>query len=207
MASYFSDPPSEFDHALQNFTRNLSPQEKEDFRFARISDVYGEIDRIQKIQEARGLLRNLRRIQPFVEGLNRYSKIIEQFVNVKPAVLSFIWGPVKLFLQVSSMHVKCFDIILNALRQIGENLPRFESFSVTFQQNPRIGRVLLWLYSDILEFYAEVLKFLRKKGEDPFPVCAGQDRSVCASFPKTPNQSLSILPWVRNRARALSFTR
>jgi hypothetical protein len=165
---YLSDPSSQFDHALENFTRNLSTQEKSDFRFTTISDVYREINRIQNIQASKGLLRNLRRIQPFIDGLNRYSKIIEQFVNVKPSVLAFIWGPVKFFLQVSSTHVKCFDIILNALRRIGENLPRFESFEVIFKENPRIRHVLLWLYSDILEFYAEVLRFLRKKGQPQF---------------------------------------
>jgi hypothetical protein len=160
-----SNPPTEFDHALENFTRNLSQKEKADFRFTTISDVYREIDRIQKDQESKGLLQNLRRLQPFIDGLQRYSSIIEQFVNVKPNILAFIWGPIKLFLQISSTHVKCFDIILNALRRIGENLPRFESFENIFKGDPRIKRVLLWIYNDILEFYAEVLNFLRKKGQ------------------------------------------
>jgi hypothetical protein len=164
-----SNPPTEFDHALENFTRNLSQKEQADFRFTTISDVYREIDRIQKDQESKGLLRNLRRLQPFIDGLQRYSSIIEQFVNVKPNILAFIWGPIKLFLQISSTHVKCFDIILNALRRIGENLPRFESFENIFKGDLRIKRVLLWIYSDILEFYAEVLTFLRKKGQYMFP--------------------------------------
>lgn len=163
-----SNPPTEFDHALENFTRNLSQKEKVDFRFTTISDVYREIDRIQKDQESKGLLRNLRRLQPFIDGLQRYSSIIEQFVNVKPNILAFIWGPIKLFLQISSTHVKCFDIVLNALRRIGENLPRFESFENIFKGDLRIKRVLLWIYSDILEFYAEVLNFLRKKGQYMF---------------------------------------
>jgi hypothetical protein len=174
-----SNPPTEFDHALENFTRNLSQKEKADFRFTTISDVYKEIDRIQKDQESKGLLQNLRRLQPLIDGLQRYSSVIEQFVNVKPNILAFIWGPIKLFLQISSTHVKCFNIILNALRRIGENLPRFESFENIFKGDPRIKRVLLWIYSDILEFYAEVLNFLRKKGQYMFPFRVALVRSGC----------------------------
>lgn len=67
-------------------------------------------------------------------------------------------------LKVTSTHVKCFDTILDALRKIGDALPRFSSFENTFAQSPRIQDVLIWLYTDILEFYSEILKFFRKKG-------------------------------------------
>lgn len=66
--------------------------------------------------------------------------------------------------KVTSTHVKCFDTILDALRKIGDALPRFSSFENTFAQSPRIQDVLVWLYTDILEFYSEILKFFRKKG-------------------------------------------
>lgn len=66
--------------------------------------------------------------------------------------------------QVTSTHVKCFDTILDALRKIGDALPRFSSFETIFAGNTRIWDVLLWLYTDILEFYSEILKFFRKKG-------------------------------------------
>jgi hypothetical protein len=207
-----SNPPTEFDHALENFTRNLSQKEQADFRFTTISDVYREIDRIQKDQESKGLLRNLRRLQPFIDGIQRYSSVIEQFVNVKPNILVFIWGPIKLFLQISSTHVKCFDIILNALRRIGENLPRFESFENIFKGDLRIKRVLLWIYSDILEFYAEVLSFLRKKGQYMFPFRVALVRLslgttvITLGFPADGPNTEMIFPKIGHRLVAIRFS-
>ena len=159
------DPKQEFEAALRAFKDSLSPQEALEFEFATPQDVYREIDRIQKEQETKGLLRNMKRLKPFMDGLTRFSGVIEQFVAMKPAFLGFIWGPVKFLLNVSHTYIKSFDIILNALRAIGDSLPRFESFAVMFKSNPRIREVLGWLFGDILEFYAKVLKFFRKKGK------------------------------------------
>lgn len=80
-----------FETALADFVGSLSTAEKENFAFSNVSEVYQEIDKIQKSQESRGLLRNLRRVHSFVGGLNRYSQIIEQFVSAKPTLLAFIW--------------------------------------------------------------------------------------------------------------------
>jgi hypothetical protein len=66
--------------------------------------------------------------------------------------------------QIASTHIQSFDILLDALRKIGENLPRFSAFAVIFEHNQRIGEVLSWLYGDILEFYSEFLKYFRMKG-------------------------------------------
>lgn len=80
-----------FETALATFVGSLSVAEKEKFAFSSISEVYQEIDNLQKSQEQRGLLRNLRRVHPFVDGINRYSQIIEQYVSVKPSLLAVIW--------------------------------------------------------------------------------------------------------------------
>ena len=80
-----------FETALANFVDSLSTEEKERFEFSNISEVYQEIDKIQKAQERSGLLRNLRKVQSFIDGLNKYSLVIEQFVSVKPSLLAFIW--------------------------------------------------------------------------------------------------------------------
>lgn len=82
---------SMFEAALTSFVGSLSTAEKEKFAFSSVFEVYEEIDKIQKSQESRGLLRNLRRVHSFVEGINRYSQIIEQFVSVKPSLFAFIW--------------------------------------------------------------------------------------------------------------------
>lgn len=159
-------PPAllpQFEDALDAFIRTLSPSEKEDFKFTTVADVHYEIGRIQKEQEQKRLLRGLRRIEPFVDGLVRYSGVIEQLVTINPGILAPIWGPLKLILQVTKNAKKPFDTVLTAFTRIGHSLPRFEMFADIFKHSPRISNVLLWLYNDILEFYSEVLKFFRKK--------------------------------------------
>jgi hypothetical protein len=156
--------PTVFDHALVNFTRNLSHKERLECSFATVSDVYREIDRLQKSQDEKRLLRGLKRAQPFVDGLLRYSSTIEQFVNVKPDVLGLLWGPLKLVLSVSSRSLECFNIILNALKRIGDVLPRFESFSLIFPKHPQIIHALVLFYEDILSFYSDVLAFFKEPG-------------------------------------------
>lgn len=87
--------------------------------------------------------------------------------------------------QVTSTHVKCFDTILDALRKIGDTLPRFSSFETVFAESPRIWDVLLWLYTDILEFYSETLKFFRKKGrfcEVIAEICFGRNTLMLIVF-------------------------
>lgn len=88
-----------FDTALSSFKNGLTEKEKLDFSQTSIDDVYTETKRIQERQSQQGLLRNLRRIQPYINGLVQYSKVIEVFVQVKPEIMAFIW----VFPQVKKM--------------------------------------------------------------------------------------------------------
>ena len=58
------------------------------------------IKNIEEKQGSRKLILGLRRLKPLIEGLEKYSKIVEVFVNVKPDILAFIWGPIKTCLLV-----------------------------------------------------------------------------------------------------------
>jgi hypothetical protein len=55
---------------------------------------------IEKDQAKRNSLRNMAKIRPLLEALGNYSNVIEVFVNANPDLLAFIWGPIKLCLQV-----------------------------------------------------------------------------------------------------------
>lgn len=161
-------PPAllpQFEDALEAFTQALSQSEKADFQFTTATDVHREIGRMQKEQHQQHLLRGLKRIARFVDNLVRYSAVIEQFVTINPGILAPIWGPLKFILQVSNNAKKSFIIITTALSKIGDCLPRFTMFADIFKQSPRFSQVLVWLYTDILDFYSEVLKFFRKHRE------------------------------------------
>ncbi|MCJ1443001.1 MAG: hypothetical protein MMC23_003498 [Stictis urceolatum] len=154
---------TEFNKALVRFKAALTQEEQSSFRIASLSDVKQEISRIETDQRKHRSQRGLRRLEPFINGLQRFSTVIEQFVQIKPDILAVIWGPIKLLLHVSHGTLAAFDRILDACRDIGELLPRFQTFGEIFRDSHDISRVLVWLFTDILEFYVEVLKLLRKK--------------------------------------------
>jgi len=52
-----------------------------------IGDIHMQIEKFQD----KDRLRNLRRMQPYVEGLDRYHTVISVFVQRKPEILSLIW--------------------------------------------------------------------------------------------------------------------
>jgi hypothetical protein len=55
-----------------------------------MQDVYQTAREIEKELEKKQLLRNLRRIHPFLEGLNRYAKVMEKLCDGSP-YLPWIW--------------------------------------------------------------------------------------------------------------------
>ena len=153
----------EFDAALAEFKMTLKPEELAAFRITKLEDVKAEIGRIEQLNERDRLQRGLRRINPFIEGLQRYAGVIEVFIQVKPDVLALIWGPIKFILEATHGVLHAFDTTLDAFRDIRECLPRLDDFGKVFGKSSRIERVLVLVYKNILEFYCQVLEVVRKK--------------------------------------------
>ena len=93
---------SAFSSAMQSFHDTLSPSDADQIKkVATLGDLTLAIRDIEREQAQRRSLRSMSKIRPFLNSLEEYSKVIEVFVNAKPDVLSFIWGPIKLCLQVA----------------------------------------------------------------------------------------------------------
>ena len=76
------------------------PVEARNFHSMTIQDVRTAAKQIEQELGARQCLRNMRRIEPFFAGLEKYSKAVDVLCNGMP-YLPWIWAPVKLVLQVS----------------------------------------------------------------------------------------------------------
>lgn len=72
-----------------------------------INDVYEEIKRIQDEQGKAGRLANMRRIQPYIDGLNKYSEAVAIFIQVKPELLSLIWVRIFSALRRVGISTEC----------------------------------------------------------------------------------------------------
>jgi hypothetical protein len=81
-----------FESALKEFMNSLTHKDDYDFsRFKTIDDVYDETDKIQKKQGREGTLRNMRKMQPFLDCLSQFSEILGTFTEPKPGILNIVW--------------------------------------------------------------------------------------------------------------------
>lgn len=66
-----------FKTTLTKFIATLSPEQVQDFQLANVRDVYTELKKIEDGHARDGLMRGLRRANSFLEGMRKYSKVIE----------------------------------------------------------------------------------------------------------------------------------
>ncbi|KAI1470272.1 uncharacterized protein F4812DRAFT_259183 [Daldinia caldariorum] len=161
-------PPSWLDDAFKSAKEEFKKSLKNPalYDFSKINspdDVIHEAIKIQKQQEKTKTLRGLRRIDPLISGLKEYAAVIEQFVQAKPEIMSLIWGPLKLILQVSSAVITAFDKVVKVIAELSMTLPSFNIYAQLFESNYSIRRAACLFYADILDFYAILLNFLTQR--------------------------------------------
>jgi hypothetical protein len=94
-----SNPAAAIDEALSKFRARLTVKEQADFQSTTLKDVRETIAQIQIDQDNRKAMRDMARIQSFLEAMEQLTGVIEVFLNVSNFV-AFIWGPIKFLLQV-----------------------------------------------------------------------------------------------------------
>jgi hypothetical protein len=101
MASASADPPLPphvvldqnarvFEAAINKLKQTISSQDAAAFQATLIEDVWKSAEEIQESQRRRKSLRNMQRVKPFLEGLEKYSKTIEILCN-GTQYLPWIW--------------------------------------------------------------------------------------------------------------------
>ncbi|KAA6406931.1 MAG: hypothetical protein FRX48_09229 [Lasallia pustulata] len=163
-----SSPPhntmvSRFSRILNSFKTHLSQEDVDRFKVATFNDLKSAVKDIQTEQAGRKSLRNLNKIRPYLDGLEQYAAVIEVFVNSKPDILAFIWGPIKFCLKIASNFLEAFDALLDAYKKIGDALPIFSAINDLFSSHSHVQQVLVNLYEDILDFHGRAVRFFRQK--------------------------------------------
>jgi len=91
MSTPVTVPPA-FERALGRFLGSLDVEEKKSFdRINTVDDVWTLIESLEEEQGARKSLRNMKRLEPFINALSQYAKVIEVFVQAKPEIGSLLW--------------------------------------------------------------------------------------------------------------------
>ncbi|KAF8465683.1 hypothetical protein BDZ91DRAFT_794710 [Kalaharituber pfeilii] len=150
--------------AFRKFTEKLSKEHLEEFlNLGSMKDVYMCIQQLEDKLKQNKTQRYLARLNPYLEGLQQYAKVIDVIVQIRPEIMAIVWGCTRFILQAAGTHLAFFDSLLDALERIGENLPRQQQLENVFHNNPRVQRISILMYEDILTFHWETLNFLRKK--------------------------------------------
>jgi hypothetical protein len=82
--------PIAFKQAFDTFKASVSQIDARNFQSTTLRDVHLAAIDIEKVQRERQSVRNMKRIEPFLEGLGKYSKVIEVLCNGTP-YLPWIW--------------------------------------------------------------------------------------------------------------------
>lgn len=80
-----------FEAAKREFLSSVKKGSPGVLQFTSIKEVYDATDKIQREHSKSSTLRNLRRIEPYLDCLRHYAQVIETFVQVKPDILALIW--------------------------------------------------------------------------------------------------------------------
>jgi len=86
--------------AFKELERVVAVPDARRFRDTTIQDVQKACESIENELGARGLLRNMGRLQPLLKGLECYSKAVETLCQGTP-YLPWIWAPIVVILKVS----------------------------------------------------------------------------------------------------------
>jgi hypothetical protein len=158
-----SQPAAIISEAFANFETLIRPDDACMFKSTTLEAVDKAIRIIERDQEQRRSMRNLRRIAPLLQSLAKFGGALETLCQGTP-YLCYIWAPIKLLLQIADEYGHAFDQILDAYDQIAQHLPRLDRWRDAFPDNPEFRIVLATVYSDILEFHTHAYRYLRRGG-------------------------------------------
>ena len=83
-------PKALIESAFSRFEKSVTPEDARSFHSTELRDVRHAAINIEKWQRQRGSLRNMRRIEPLLKGIEKYAKAVEVLCNGTP-FLPWIW--------------------------------------------------------------------------------------------------------------------
>ncbi|KAK5056694.1 hypothetical protein LTR84_012226 [Exophiala bonariae] len=122
--------------AFKKLETAIYPADARLFCSTTLKDVQEAAKVVQRDQEARQCIRNLRRIKPLFAALERLGTAVETLCQGTP-YLCFIWAPLKLILTIGNEYISGFEKLVDAYGQIARHLPRLDRLSRDCDQENR----------------------------------------------------------------------
>ncbi|KAI1376891.1 hypothetical protein F4677DRAFT_459629 [Hypoxylon crocopeplum] len=163
-----------FETALVQFKSGLKKRDRDKFKDVTLEGLLKEIENIQNTQHSQRRGKNIARLQPFIEAMNEFGKVIEVFCNTTEMV-AFVWvespqtnnpslQSTKFSTgtdEVAGSFAEAFHELLDVYAKLGESLPLLHQYQQLFQTDPNMLKVLTTMYKDILEFHRQALKYFQ----------------------------------------------
>ncbi|KAK7960375.1 Vegetative incompatibility protein HET-E-1 [Apiospora saccharicola] len=146
--------------ACDQFRKEISSDEEDRIlSTASLDDVKLAIGQIERQLAATQRLRNLGRIMPFIDALERFSKALEVACNGTD-FLPWIWAV--------QDHTHALDRVLSAYADIGSRMPRFSIYLDAFREHQSFQHLIAFLFEDIIEFHRKAYSWITKPGFSMF---------------------------------------
>ncbi|CZR69490.1 related to vegetatible incompatibility protein HET-E-1 [Phialocephala subalpina] len=157
-----ANPQNVIADAFKKLKRSISEDDAHNFASTELNDIWSAVKDIDSKQRKRRSAQNLRRVEPLLRGIEKYTKVIEVLCNGTP-YMPYVWAPIKLMLEIASHHRDVFEALLSAYADIGAALPRFDRYQAAFNDNLEFQHALAAVYSGILDFHQRAYKFFRRR--------------------------------------------
>ena len=149
--------------ACERLERTVSVSDAQNFHASTFQDVYNTIREIEHEHAARKKLRNTRRIKPFLDRVQQYTKCAEILHN-ETQLLQWVWGPARMMIQAASECVEALDKLLEEFSRIGAVLPELNTVDDATSGNFAFQHALAMIYVDLLAFYERIFAFFTMPG-------------------------------------------
>ncbi|KAJ9616538.1 hypothetical protein H2200_000257 [Cladophialophora chaetospira] len=144
--------------ALDRCRHRLTKEEEQQFLSVTLRSLKLHILEIQEQQGRAKKLRNLTRMDMFLNVMGEWEQLVANLIEGSDFG-ALIWGLVKNVLEAASTLGESFELLLDAYEKIGLNLPSLADHRALFTEAPEARTVLVWLYTDVVEFHMGALRF------------------------------------------------
>jgi hypothetical protein len=101
-----ANPETIIADAFEKLERSISEEDAHKFKSTELKDVWAAVREIDSKQRKRLSAQNLRRIEPLLRGIEKYTKVIEVLCNGTP-YLPYVWVSTHL---VNLMYNVAYDV-------------------------------------------------------------------------------------------------
>ncbi|KAF8246217.1 hypothetical protein K440DRAFT_553948 [Wilcoxina mikolae CBS 423.85] len=108
------------------------------------------------------LTRILEKFHQYTLWLQSISAAVDIVVQINTGIGCPLWAPIKFVLIVSNDHARAAEEILNMIRTIKEDLPRFQIYE-QLKSDPILDVALLNIFTDVVDFSVQVYQYFGRR--------------------------------------------